>query len=81
MLIVKRLLFEDILLCIFECRDVWAYISLGYFRQRTVAGEVGSSTMPHKVLCSSLLMINPLVKRREVLNAQRLAAADICFGV
>jgi adenylosuccinate lyase len=30
-------------------RDVWAYISLGYFRQRTVAGEVGSSTMPHKV--------------------------------
>lgn len=31
------------------CRDVWAYISLGYFRQRTVAGEVGSSTMPHKV--------------------------------
>ncbi len=31
------------------CRDIWAYISLGYFRQRTVAGEVGSSTMPHKV--------------------------------
>jgi adenylosuccinate lyase len=30
-------------------RDVWAYISLGYFSQRTVAGEVGSSTMPHKV--------------------------------
>ena len=30
-------------------RDVWTYISLGYFRQRTVAGEVGSSTMPHKV--------------------------------
>jgi adenylosuccinate lyase len=30
-------------------RDVWAYISLGYFRQRVVAGEVGSSTMPHKV--------------------------------
>jgi adenylosuccinate lyase len=30
-------------------RDVWSYISLGYFRQRTVAGEVGSSTMPHKV--------------------------------
>ena len=30
-------------------RDVWAYISLGYFKQRTVAGEVGSSTMPHKV--------------------------------
>jgi adenylosuccinate lyase len=31
------------------CRDVWGYISLGYFQQRTVAGEVGSSTMPHKV--------------------------------
>jgi adenylosuccinate lyase len=31
------------------CRDTWAYISLGYFRQRKVAGEVGSSTMPHKV--------------------------------
>ena len=30
-------------------RDVWSYISLGYFRQKTVAGEVGSSTMPHKV--------------------------------
>ena len=30
-------------------RDLWAYISLGYFRQRTIAGEVGSSTMPHKV--------------------------------
>ncbi|MFO1309660.1 MAG: adenylosuccinate lyase [Burkholderiales bacterium] len=30
-------------------RDVWGYISLGYFRQRTKAGEVGSSTMPHKV--------------------------------
>ena len=31
------------------CRDVWGYISLGYFKQRTVEGEVGSSTMPHKV--------------------------------
>jgi adenylosuccinate lyase len=31
------------------CRDVWGYIALGYFKQRTVAGEVGSSTMPHKV--------------------------------
>jgi adenylosuccinate lyase len=30
-------------------RDVWGYISLGYFRQRVVPGEVGSSTMPHKV--------------------------------
>jgi len=31
------------------CRDLWGYISIGYFRQRAVAGEVGSSTMPHKV--------------------------------
>lgn len=31
------------------CRDVWGYISLGYFKQKTIAGEVGSSTMPHKV--------------------------------
>jgi adenylosuccinate lyase len=30
-------------------RDVWGYISLGFFKQKTVAGEVGSSTMPHKV--------------------------------
>jgi adenylosuccinate lyase len=31
------------------CRDVWGYISVGYFGQKTVEGEVGSSTMPHKV--------------------------------
>jgi len=30
-------------------RDVWAYISIGYFKQKIIAGEVGSSTMPHKV--------------------------------
>jgi adenylosuccinate lyase len=30
-------------------RDMWGYISVGYFKQRVVAGEVGSSTMPHKV--------------------------------
>jgi len=30
-------------------RDAWGYISIGYFRQRSVSGEVGSSTMPHKV--------------------------------
>jgi len=35
--------------CIDWCRDVWGYISLGYFKQRLKAGEVGSSTMPHKV--------------------------------
>ncbi|HEX4024616.1 MAG TPA: adenylosuccinate lyase [Steroidobacteraceae bacterium] len=31
------------------CRDLWGYVSLGYLRQRAVAGEVGSSTMPHKI--------------------------------
>ena len=31
------------------CRDIWAYISIGYFSQKTVDGEIGSSTMPHKV--------------------------------
>ena len=30
-------------------RDIWSYIAIGYFKQRVVAGEVGSSTMPHKV--------------------------------
>lgn len=30
-------------------RDIWGYIALGHFRQKTVAGEIGSSTMPHKV--------------------------------
>ena len=36
-------------ICIDLCRDAWGYISLGYFRQAVKAGEVGSSTMPHKV--------------------------------
>ena len=31
------------------CRDIWGYISVGYFTQKTIEGEVGSSTMPHKV--------------------------------
>jgi adenylosuccinate lyase len=31
------------------CRDIWGYVSLGYFRQRLKEGEIGSSTMPHKV--------------------------------
>jgi len=31
------------------CRDIWSYISLGYFKQKIIEGEVGSSTMPHKV--------------------------------
>ncbi|HSB97429.1 MAG TPA: adenylosuccinate lyase [Spongiibacteraceae bacterium] len=30
-------------------RDIWGYVALGYFKQKTIAGEVGSSTMPHKV--------------------------------
>ena len=31
------------------CRDIWGYISIGHFKQKTIAGEIGSSTMPHKV--------------------------------
>ncbi|HET7921341.1 MAG TPA: adenylosuccinate lyase [Gammaproteobacteria bacterium] len=31
------------------CRDIWGYIALGYFKQKLIAGEVGSSTMPHKI--------------------------------
>ena len=36
-------------ICTDLCRDIWGYISLGYFKQSVRAGEVGSSTMPHKV--------------------------------
>jgi len=51
------------------CRDAWGYISLGYFKQRTVAGEVGSSTMPHKV--------NPI----DFENAEgNLGIANALFG-
>ena len=50
-------------------RDIWSYISLGYFRQKTVAGEVGSSTMPHKV--------NPI----DFENAEgNLGIANAIFG-
>ena len=31
------------------CRDIWSYVAIGYFKQKTKAGEIGSSTMPHKV--------------------------------
>jgi adenylosuccinate lyase len=51
------------------CRDVWGYISLGYFHQKTVAGEIGSSTMPHKV--------NPI----DFENAEgNLGIANAIFG-
>lgn len=36
-------------ICIDYARDIWSYISLGYFKQKVIDGEVGSSTMPHKV--------------------------------
>ena len=36
-------------ICVDLCRDIWGYVSLGYFKQAVKAGEVGSSTMPHKV--------------------------------
>jgi adenylosuccinate lyase len=50
-------------------RDLWGYISIGYFRQKTVAGEVGSSTMPHKV--------NPI----DFENAEgNLGIANAIFG-
>jgi adenylosuccinate lyase len=51
------------------CRDLWGYIAIGYFKQRTVAGEVGSSTMPHKV--------NPI----DFENAEgNLGLANALFG-
>jgi adenylosuccinate lyase len=51
------------------CRDIWSYISIGYFKQKTVAGEVGSSTMPHKV--------NPI----DFENAEgNLGIANALFG-
>lgn len=50
-------------------RDIWGYISLGYFKQKAIAGEVGSSTMPHKVnpidfenAEGNLLLANTLLK-------------------
>ncbi len=50
-------------------RDIWGYISLGYFKQKTVVGEVGSSTMPHKV--------NPI----DFENAEgNLGIANAVFG-
>ena len=50
-------------------RDVWGYISLGYFKQKTIAGEIGSSTMPHKV--------NPI----DFENAEgNLGLANALFG-
>jgi adenylosuccinate lyase len=50
-------------------RDIWSYISIGHFKQKTVAGEVGSSTMPHKV--------NPI----DFENAEgNLGIANALFG-
>jgi adenylosuccinate lyase len=51
------------------CRDIWGYVSLGYFSQRVVKNEVGSSTMPHKV--------NPI----DFENAEgNLGVANALFG-
>ncbi len=51
------------------CRDIWTYISMDYFKQRVVAGEVGSSAMPHKV--------NPI----DFENAEgNLGLANAIFG-
>ncbi len=55
--------------CLDLARDLWGYISLGYFRQKTAPGEVGSSTMPHKV--------NPI----DFENAEgNLGVADALLG-
>lgn len=64
------------------CRDIWGYISLGYFKQSTVAGEIGSSTMPHKVnpidfenaegnLCLSNCILTALAEKLPVSRWQR----------
>ena len=51
------------------CRDIWAYIAIGYFKQKSIVDEVGSSTMPHK--------INPI----DFENAEgNLGLADALFG-
>jgi len=51
------------------CRDVWTYISMNYFKQKTIVGEVGSSAMPHKV--------NPI----DFENAEgNLGMANAIFG-
>jgi len=51
------------------CRDLWTYISMDYFKQKTVAGEIGSSAMPHKV--------NPI----DFENAEgNLGVANALFG-
>ncbi|MEI8230895.1 MAG: adenylosuccinate lyase [Candidatus Peregrinibacteria bacterium] len=46
---ISHLVFRIDTILINLCRDLWMYISRGVFKQKTVAGEVGSSTMPHKV--------------------------------
>ena len=64
------------------CRDMWYYISLGYFKQRTAAGEVGSSTMPHKVnpidwenaegnVCISNALLSHMADKLPVSRMQR----------
>ncbi len=56
-------------ICIDLCRDVWMYISMEYFRQKTIVGEIGSSAMPHKV--------NPI----DFENAEgNLGMANAIFG-
>ncbi len=63
-------------------RDIWSYISIGYFKQRTIAGEIGSSTMPHKVnpidfensegnLGLANAMLNHLAKKLPISRWQR----------
>ncbi|XP_020270240.1 uncharacterized protein LOC109845394 [Asparagus officinalis] len=63
-------------------RDIWSYISLGYFKQMTKAGEIGSSTMPHKVnpidfensegnLCLANAILSALSSKLPISRMQR----------
>lgn len=51
-------------------RDLWGYVSLGYFRQRVAPGEVGSSTMPHKVRVALLVMSVLMWLQRKLWHTQ-----------
>ena len=58
---------------------MWSYISLGYFKQRTVAGEVGSSTMPHKVCCTPQALLQGLSHGFAVFDHCSTSAVPACL--
>jgi adenylosuccinate lyase len=47
-------------------RDIWGYVSLGYFKQRMKAGEIGSSTMPQHTHAGCIVWTNPLPKSQAL---------------